>query len=421
MKDKHNMGNWIRPKLMIMTLGGSPEPLIRSIEEMNPERIVFLASHDSISLAGTILGSIGYKPAVEYVITENPNLMHECYKAARNCIDRVKYRDIRSEEVLVDYTGGTKVMSAALILASAGRRYRFNYVGGDRRNKDGLGTVVAGFEKMFPEMSPWAIFAEEERRQVVTLFNRRRFSAVMEIINHASERELPIQIRDYFRFIKEMADVFLLWDQFQHKDAIKFFDKGLTYLSDYLHAYPDSDLERFKNRVQECNKYLERLIDLTDGMKTSHMILITDLLNNARRKIADKRYDDAAARIYRALELYGQILFRETTGCENSRVKPDIIPENLRKDFERRYIDVDSGRLKLPLSATFDYLEAVGHEAGKRFVEKKDKIKNIQSNRNKSILAHGINPVTEKAIQSIFNTVSDFVQVNDFFDFPELP
>ena len=82
---------------------------------------------------------------------------------------------------------------------------------------------------------------------------------------------------------------------------------------------------------------------------------------------------------------------------------------------------MDSGRLKLPLSATFEYLEAVGHEAGKRFVEKKDKIKNIQSNRNKSILAHGINPVTEKAIQSIFNAVSDFVQVNDFFDFPELP
>ncbi len=36
------------------------------------------------------------------------------------------------------------------------------------RNKDGLGTVISGHKKMFPEMSPRLIFAEEERRQIIT-------------------------------------------------------------------------------------------------------------------------------------------------------------------------------------------------------------------------------------------------------------
>jgi hypothetical protein len=53
--------------------------------------------------------------------------------------------------------------------------------------------------------------------------------------------------------------------------------------------------------------------------------------------------------------------------------------------------------------------------------DRKKEIKNIQSNRNASILAHGIKPVSAKAVNSIFKTVSDFVQTTDFFDFPLLP
>jgi hypothetical protein len=37
--------------LMVMSLGGSPEPLKKSIEKHKPERIMFLASHDSVALA----------------------------------------------------------------------------------------------------------------------------------------------------------------------------------------------------------------------------------------------------------------------------------------------------------------------------------------------------------------------------------
>lgn len=407
-------------KAMIMSLGGSIEPLIKSINTNQPERIVFLVSHDSVSLSGEIFKALPYKPTVEYEITEDPNLMFECYKSARRCIDRVSKEDISPEDVLVDYTGGTKVMTAALILASAGYPYRFNYVGGDRRNKGGVGTVIAGYEKMFAEMSPWSIFAEEERRNVLALFNRRRFYAVSEIID-ACDRDLPVQIRDYFRFVRPLADGFLKWDQFEHRAALRYIDSGLSRLDNYLHSNHDNPLETFLNEVKKCRAYLEQVITNTDGMKKFHMILIGDLLNNARRKIIDKRYDDAAARIYRALELYGQIIFQEVAGCSNDKVKLELVPEKLKKEFFKKYHDPHSHYLKLPLSATFDFLRFKEHEAGLRFFERKKEIKNIQSNRNASILAHGITPVTEKAINSIFNTVSDFVQEKDFFDFPKLP
>jgi hypothetical protein len=39
-------------ELMIMSLGGSPEPLKKSLEAHKPEGIIFLASHDSVALVG---------------------------------------------------------------------------------------------------------------------------------------------------------------------------------------------------------------------------------------------------------------------------------------------------------------------------------------------------------------------------------
>lgn len=56
-------------KMMIMSLGGSPEPLRKSIEVHRPANIIFLASRDSIPLSGTILESLVIKPTKEFKIT----------------------------------------------------------------------------------------------------------------------------------------------------------------------------------------------------------------------------------------------------------------------------------------------------------------------------------------------------------------
>lgn len=407
-------------RLMLMSLGGSVEPLIESINTYRPEKVIFFASHASVPLSHEILCSVGKKPDSEFVVTDNPNSLLTCYTKARECIERVHDSGMSADEIMVDYTGGTKVMTAALLLASLGRSYKFNYVGGVVRNKDGLGTVVDGHETMFTEASPWAVFAEEERRQVATLFNCQRYSAVIDILS-SIKRELPHKIRQYFDFVLPLAKGFLFWDQFVHKAARRHLEKGIVALETYLAIYPDSDLARFLEQARECKGRLDNLLARTKEANRYDPAMITDLLNNARRKMADKRFDDAAARVYRALELYGQIRFREVAKCDNSKVKPSVIPDSLRDEFGCKYYDPYKKYLKLPLTATFEYLRAMGDEAGIRFFKKEKEIKNIQSNRNFSILAHGIKPVGEKAAKSIFDTVSSFVEETDFFDFPKLP
>ncbi|MDO9559797.1 MAG: hypothetical protein Q7I89_08950 [Syntrophales bacterium] len=154
------MNSEAMPKTMIMSLGGSPEPLNKSIVSHRPENIIFLASHDSVALAGDILKKLDFKPAAVYEITDDPNSMFECYKKARRCVDRTKKMGVAPQNVIVDYTGGTKVMTAALILATIGQPFQFNYVGGEQRNKNGLGVVMDGHEKMFAEMNPWWLLAK---------------------------------------------------------------------------------------------------------------------------------------------------------------------------------------------------------------------------------------------------------------------
>jgi len=407
-------------KIMIMSLGGSPEPVKKSIAEHRPERLIFFASHESNIKLGEALQIDGYKPAkIETEITENPNSLFECYKAARRCVDRASLLDVPDEDILVDYTGGTKVMSASLLLATAGYSYGFNYVGGDTRSKDGLGIVQNGHEKMYADMNPWAAFAEEERRQIVTLFNARRFSSVIQILD-LCKRELPAQINALFQFVRPLANGFLFWEQFRHKEALDCLKKGAMLLDEYLKHYADDHYRPLRENLQHHIDYLSDILNKTNGLQNFDAILVKELINNARRRMDNKRFDDAAARIYRALELYGQICFEKKIGSSNDRVKPAKIPQELREEFIRKYSDPRNDMMKLPLQATFTVLRAVGHEAGKRFFNFEEKIKNIQSARNKSILAHGIQPVSEHAAKSILETVSDFVQVRDFFDFPKL-
>jgi CRISPR-associated protein (TIGR02710 family) len=407
-------------RLVIASLGGSPQPALLTISKYRPERVIFFSSHNTVRLSAEVIHSLDYEPKVEYEITENPNLLSECYKKCRLCIDRAEMGGYKPEHILIDYTGGTKVMTAALLLSGVGKKYRFNYVGGDQRNKSGVGIVLDGQEKLFAEMSPWVIFAEEERRQVVTLFNRHRFAAVVELIDTILQKQLPFETERYFTIVQQIARSLLKWDQFEIKMAYDLLSQGITLLQEHIQHYPKSGLNDFSSHLSKLHIRLKKILSETKGLNQPHDILVIELLNNARRKMADKRNDDAAARIYRALELFGQICFLQETGCTNDSVKPEMVPKKIRENFIRHYQDRKTGLLKLPQQATFHFLKHKNNDAGIRFFERLKEIKNIQSTRNKSILAHGLNPVGDSAVQSIFNTISEFVGFSDEYDFPRL-
>ncbi len=407
---------------MIMSLGGAPEPLRQSIEEHRPATVVFLASHQSVVKACEVLQGIDPVPTTYFEITENSDVLLSCYEAASRCVRRLEAEQVSASEVMVDYTGGTKPMVAALVLATVGRKYHFNYVGGTQRDKQGLGIVQSGSEIMMTNISPWAAFAEEERRNAAILFNERRFAAVKELLGSFDRiNQMPHKIRSFFSWLTLLSEGYALWERFEYKKAAECIKEGSRKLREHLELEYHEDLDAVKAMVEHNADFLSQLLNRTRGLNQVHVILVEDLLANAQRRIEDRQFEDAAARIYRALEMYGQDAFLGQTGHTTSDVPLEQVPESIRDEYSSKHFDSGKNKLQLPLFSTFRFLAETGNPIGLRFETMRDRMRAVTDIRNHSFLAHGIQPIGESQARSFLDTVTEFTGIHPVIEFPRLP
>ena len=123
-----------------------------------------------------------------------------------------------------------------------------------------------------------------------------------------------------------LAQGYLQWEQFDHQKAREKIKEGRSDLRDYMAYAHNHKCHDLATMVESNFSYLCRLIEKTHAGERLHVVLVRDLLGNARRRIRGGGFEDASARIYRALEMYGQVNFQEVAGCRNSEVAPDKIP-----------------------------------------------------------------------------------------------
>ncbi len=153
-------------KAMIISVGGAPEPVTASVLEHKPEYVCFFVSQQSMALLGEIrrlISEKGHEITDDAVICDNADNILCCYEKALECTDKLAEQGAEPENVAVDYTGGTKTMTAALTLATFGQGYNFSCAGGENRTKNGAG--VSGEELVMKDISPWQIVAVEEKKR----------------------------------------------------------------------------------------------------------------------------------------------------------------------------------------------------------------------------------------------------------------
>lgn len=125
-------------KIIILTVGGSFQPIISSIKDNNPDFIYFLCSDDTQTVKGTWrivcgkgrpcvprekekkpLPSIVEQLALnqenyEVIKTTKFDNLNEMYSLSYEIIKECKKKYLDGE-IILDYTGGTKTMSAGLV------------------------------------------------------------------------------------------------------------------------------------------------------------------------------------------------------------------------------------------------------------------------------------------------------------------
>ncbi|MEP9412482.1 MAG: TIGR02710 family CRISPR-associated protein [Candidatus Brocadia sp.] len=371
-------------RAMIISVGGAPAPIIKSITEYRPEFVSFFASQDSCDYVPEIKKGVqeaGHSIKNEITLADDVNDLCHCFGKAEEAVKRVLSRGYRHDEVIVDYTGGTKNMSVALSLSAITHRFSFSYVGGTERTKGGVGIVVDGKEKVCRSVNPWDFLAIDDRRKVSFLFNTNQFKAAKELADEALERST--NYKTVFKKLGFLIDGYYCWDLFKHGEAIEKFKRARA--EELLEA-DDERIRSFARATIQLKPHLELL---SQKQRQPDRVFILDIFSNAERRFEEGKTDDAIVRLYRIIEMLAQERLLNKYGIDTGNVAEEKIPHQVRGEFIGKYKDKKDGKIKIAQNAAFELLDALGDDLGKEFSKRLEQFRQIQSQRNNSYLVHG--------------------------------
>lgn len=164
----------------------------------------------------------------------------------------------------------------------------------------------------------------------------------------------PLRLR--FEAFAELANGLAARHRLDFSEAKRRLRSALGRFRPMFKSREDSPLKLTGDALAICEACSESSANAT---------LLRELLDNAICTAAQGRYEDAAARLYRAMEMQGQLWLAEATGGVfiNGRCKKDnaaAIPPALRT---LSFCQPDeAGEIRLSLEELFLALAALSHE-----------------------------------------------------------
>ena len=409
------------PKAILISIGGTPSPIIFSLNHQKPEYICFLVSEETReTIDKDILPNLNFKYRhYDWITTPNAEGLSECYRVlARELPEILAKWKVDPKDLVVDYTGGTKTMSVALTLATIEKSCSYTYIGGVERTKQGIGVVIDEKERMWYLDNPWDELAVSERREACLLFNKARYSSVAEVFAQVAEK-VSEKNKSFFKALGDLAEGYDLWDKFTHKAAKMKLRRSKGIIEAYASGSEKETLLSLADRLAENLRFLEKVENNEDQ---KGLLLCYDLLANAKRRAdLEDKFDDAIARLYRAMEALAQFKLKNY-GIKTSNVKAEQIPDNLREDYIKKYTDQNDGKIKLPLYPSYILLDKLGDTLGRSFFVHYKSLRPLLDIRNNSIQAQGFKSVREETFNKMYLTVLEFtgIKEHELPEFPEL-
>ncbi len=404
--------------LLICTVGGSPEPIVASLKHWRPARIHFIPTSDTREVVDQKVIPLAEAEG----LTINPG----CYDILEladgqdlaACLDKLRPLTPLVQQwlsrgdafdVAVDFTGGTKCMSAALALQGHRWRCTFSYVGGMERTKDGVGIVITGKEQVLHAQNPWDALGFQAVEEFGVLFDQHAFGAAVALADRAMRNSRdPVRKRE-FNALKAFAEAYDCWDRFDHKRALDKFQELAKSENDLRALLGGAKAEELLSKANSHGEYLRKLIE-GPSPSVQH---VTDLMANAQRRRVEGRIDDAVARLYRSIESLAQVALSERYQIKNTKQVPlNSVPEPLREQWSSR---ADDGSVFLGLQDAYALLAALGDKLGLNFkqLQLDDRQRSPLTARNQSILAHGFERASEKVFEQLWKAAAELSSADE--------
>jgi CRISPR-associated protein (TIGR02710 family) len=396
-------------KVLIMSVGigrGIESALYKSMKEHNPNYVVFITTKESEATLERMVNGKRIKDMVENtcLTIEDEKDIESSYKSIKNLVEDLLEKGYSPSEIYVDFTTGTKVMSAAL--ASVALMYNLSsltYVYGQR---DENGRVISGTEKIM-SLEPLRIILDiKEKKDIPAYFDVYQFNACLETLKELKAHERIFSHKELER-INELENLiigFQEWDRFNHKQAKEILSKVKKFKLEKQIGFLDE-------LIEERKSLSKKFPELKGKIPTHH--LIVDLFSNAERRAEEGNYDDAVARLYRVIEMICQFVLLNEFKIDSSNVDIDKLKDRLSKDQIEEYqrkMD-EEGKVKLGLKEDLDLIIKLDpkNQISQLCSEVEDDLKECLSFRNNSILAHGFDPVHKDEYEKFQQLVIKFI------------
>jgi CRISPR-associated protein (TIGR02710 family) len=363
-------------------------PLEKSIREGEWRRVILLPSQVTQEnaevlrkrLAGTVL-EVRPLPAAE---AEND--ADACFAHFDAVLEQVLEGGASASGVVLDFTRGTKAMSAALVLAGIARdvpRLRYIYGQRDERgmvkpSSEHIGDINARHATTRRDLSRASDFLRQGQF--------RAAAALFPPLDHPTLGLYPAPLRPEVAGLRWCAEFWGAWDRFDYSLAASLAGKRPAAPPASGSPFRPSDAQvRFLARL--ATPLPEEPEARADPLRD----LCADVLENARRRLLWGHFEDAMIRCYRVLELVGQVrLFEQGLDSE------DIDPQHpgfqrwlTYKEKQGRPVRPDDkGKFTLARQNVASLLKRMRDPLAPDLLDEK-RYRDLPRSRNRSVLIHG--------------------------------
>jgi len=414
-------------KALLIAFSDDAPAAVYAINRLKPELLCFFVPESAKSLVeASVQPHIAQMPRRwDWVVTPDAQRFMACYQAlAKTLPGLMRTWEVQAGELVVDLTGATPAMAAAMALGSLAHTSRVIALSqsGSAGGTEGAGdagevVTVEGQPRVWMQGNPWDEAAAVSRGEGCDHFNRGAFGAAA-VLFHQIEARVSGGQKPLYRALADLSEGYGLWERFQYRpawDKLKTSIKALDMAS--VWGAPPG-LKALLPALKQNAGFLEKLVLDPHEVKEA---MAYDLLAHARRRAASDHHLEAAMVVLvRALEAFSQQRLFKQYKIKTWDVQPEQLPEALRESCRTCYLDDVDGKYKLPLHAQFRALAGLGDQMGQAYLTQWAKMKPLLDAASKAALGHGFEPVKAERFQQLYEIVVKLTGVSDT-SLPEFP
>lgn len=437
---------------LIMSVGTSYEPIALNICLLQPDKIFFLCTEKTEQYMDKVVAYCGLSASrfQKAIVSEtDPTGIYREIKQA--------YRSWKQPDKLyIDFTGGTKAMSAAAAMAGAMINVQLVYVGSDEYLSD-FRKPRPGSETLFYITNPLEVFGDLEIEKAFALFEKHNYSGARVRLEELKESVPDPNIRQQLEFVYLLANVYEAWDALEFGSAYSHIVKLNRQLKRDRQTHGKFLLMDLAGRLEKQEQILEPLAGMEEllAQKKHEEVmaqgkymtpLMFTIYQNARIREEQEKLDMATLLFYRLLEMIEQSRLSHynlyVSKMDYMHIKTDEAARPEWKDLDAKgifdslkqeYNEIKQKLFKNPGSSYmpdkislldgFILLQALGDgismQSNGKHIDKLKRIRSMVSLRNNSIFAHGLGPVSNDDFQKFKRFVEDLFR--EYCQLEEIP